>query len=580
MNLQPINGFMRSFPGDTHTLPVMTRLRSLIVDEDCIVESSFEDSNLHSTSTTGEGSLYLGARVVPMGWKSAVGLVQYIHKRLLRGSGLPLQMGADLPADREHRADRPLPLHDDFDVLELVSIDEERKRAPTDWQERSRRTYDHYRLPTSRLKAGVRERKSTRLGYELDGDLARLGVPPAKIGRLIGLTRYALEAPVTKRTLQVILGHWVHALMLRRECMGLLNDIWRVLLRLGTQARPLTKKVKLELAHALAALPLARVYMRSVVDPRLTASDANESGGGVCVTRGLSSEGLAAWGGNQVLRDHIGRDEVGLLTVGDNVGVVAMAATRVGSECCFHLALVTQPGGEQLLGAQFVMCDPVSTWECLSLKLEEALNRCPHAHRVLVVCMAEGVDCQLEEHLQFWRVLYPWLIWDLALRRSSHQWMTSWLAPQACAQKVERWPPHITAAEMEVALGLPKGFSLAILSKKDRSVFKTELEFLRKGVLQECVRVNVMAQLLRPWVEEVARWAGTPGTGGWRSGEPASDVMRAIMALTTHRGSDVRFDTQTVVDPRAKPWHSIVPDWWVSWGMAGGLVVSAWWSAH
>eukprot|EP00971_Amphidinium_carterae_P232558 4614965-Amphidinium_carterae.3 len=72
-----------------------------------------------------------------------------------------------------------------------------------------------------------------------------------------------------------------------------------------------------------------------------------------------------------------------------------------------------------------------------------------------------------------------------------------------------------------------------------------------------------MAQLLRPWVVEVALWAGTPGTEGWRSGEPASDVMRAIMALTTHRGSDVRFDTQTVVDPRAKPWHSILPAWWV-----------------
>eukprot|EP00971_Amphidinium_carterae_P232557 4614965-Amphidinium_carterae.2 len=66
--------------------------------------------------------------------------------------------------------------------------------------------------------------------------------------------------------------------------------------------------------------------------------------------------------------------------------------------------------------------------------------------------------------------------------------MTTWPVPQAPAQKDERWPESITATELEVALGLPKDVSLAILSKKDRSLFKTELEFLRKGVLQECVR--------------------------------------------------------------------------------------------
>eukprot|EP00971_Amphidinium_carterae_P232556 4614965-Amphidinium_carterae.1 len=437
MNLQPINGFMKSFPGDTHTLPVMTRLRSLIVDGDSIIESSFEDlkgcfyllrlrsswarlfafdlkytpAELDLPDTGETGPVYLGARVVPMGWKSAVGLVQYIHKRLLRESALPLQMGASLPSHRELRADRPLPIHrgscqgldklwqvyiDDFDVLELVSINEEAKRGPPDWQQRARATYDHYNLPTSRAKAGERERRSVRLGYELDGEIARLGVPPTKIGRLIGLTRFALEAPISKKSLQVILGHWIHVLMLRRECMSFLDEVWRVLQRLGMQGRPLPLKVRLEFVQCLAVLPLVSVYLRSTLDTQLTASDASEFGGGVCVTRGLSPQGFEAWSGNEVLRAQVGRDEVGLLTIGDNVGIVPMAATAEGSECAFHLALVTQPGGEQLLGAQFVMCEAVSTWECLSSKLDEAVNRCPHAHRVLVVCMAIGKSDKLE----------------------------------------------------------------------------------------------------------------------------------------------------------------------------------------
>eukprot|EP00971_Amphidinium_carterae_P031268 615708-Amphidinium_carterae.1 len=81
--------------------------------------------------------------------------------------------------------------------------------------------------------------------------------------------------------------------------------------------------------------------------------------------------------------------------------------------------------------------------------------------------MAEGVVSQFERHLQSWSVKYPWLIWDLALRHSCHPWMTTWPVPQAWAQKDTRLPEHFTATEMEVALGLPKDFSLAIHSKKD-----------------------------------------------------------------------------------------------------------------
>eukprot|EP00971_Amphidinium_carterae_P200865 3986081-Amphidinium_carterae.1 len=113
MNLKPINDFMVPFAGDTHThtLPMMTRLRSLVVDADSALEGSYEDlkgsfhllrlrrewaklftfdlkftpEELEVESADG-GPVYLGAQVVPMGWKNAVGLVQYIHKRVLRAN--------------------------------------------------------------------------------------------------------------------------------------------------------------------------------------------------------------------------------------------------------------------------------------------------------------------------------------------------------------------------------------------------------------------------------------------------------------------------------------------------------------
>eukprot|EP00971_Amphidinium_carterae_P150965 2993774-Amphidinium_carterae.1 len=41
---------------------------------------------------------------------------------------------------------------------------------------------------------------------------------------------------------------------------------------------------------------------------------------------------------------------------------------------------------------------------------------------------------------------------------------------------------------------------------------------------------------------------------GWQSGELAQDLARALFPLTSHRRSDVRFDSLAVVDPRAGPW--------------------------
>eukprot|EP00971_Amphidinium_carterae_P056651 1119634-Amphidinium_carterae.2 len=77
---------------------------------------------------------------------------------------------------------------------------------------------------------------------------------------------------------------------------------------------------------------------------------------------------------------------------------------------------------------------------------------------------------------------------------------------------------------MEVALGIPHGFSLLILSKK---------EVCYKSA---CVLVSSSWSWLNCFAVGLRRWPiGLVPV-------PASNAMRAIMALTTHRVSDVRFD--------------------------------------
>ena len=51
--------------------------------------------------------MYPALRVMPVGWQSACGLLQYFHGRLFF---LPPPLGAGLDPSREIRRDMPLPL--------------------------------------------------------------------------------------------------------------------------------------------------------------------------------------------------------------------------------------------------------------------------------------------------------------------------------------------------------------------------------------------------------------------------------------------------------------------------------------
>ena len=55
----------------------------------------------------GEQTVYIGSRVMPMGWCNSMGIVQYLHRRLLtRATGAPQA----LPKEREVRKDKAIPV--------------------------------------------------------------------------------------------------------------------------------------------------------------------------------------------------------------------------------------------------------------------------------------------------------------------------------------------------------------------------------------------------------------------------------------------------------------------------------------
>ena len=121
------------------------------------------------------GSVYLGARVLPMGWASAVGVLQHAHRRLALRS--PLSGGAGLLGACEIRRDAEFPdlelersmwslYLDDTTLVEILDkrVAKELEGKPSAEQERLRRAYQHWGIPVSKEKALVRNEAAEKLG--------------------------------------------------------------------------------------------------------------------------------------------------------------------------------------------------------------------------------------------------------------------------------------------------------------------------------------------------------------------------------------------------------------------------------
>eukprot|EP00971_Amphidinium_carterae_P334869 6470397-Amphidinium_carterae.1 len=136
MNLTASNQIFLPMPADIATLPTMNTWRSIVLPPECDIEMAWEDLkgafyllglpsswckyfafNLRlSSSALGisgtERWVRVGARVIPMGWQGAVGLCQYLHRRLVALShARHLEIGGPepLPLEREARKDRVFP---------------------------------------------------------------------------------------------------------------------------------------------------------------------------------------------------------------------------------------------------------------------------------------------------------------------------------------------------------------------------------------------------------------------------------------------------------------------------------------
>ena len=183
------------------------------------------------------GTTLVGICVLPMGWSSAVAVMQNAHRQLALRS--EMRMGAGLLGRAEIRKDAVFPsledvpawtiYLDDTTIIEKVSktIAQELQGKPAEEQEKLRRVYEWWGIPTNASKALERVRTAERLGAILDGENGLLRVSTKRALDLMGLGAWLRGQGIFPTTaLQIYAGKAVHILQFRRCLFSVLQEVF------------------------------------------------------------------------------------------------------------------------------------------------------------------------------------------------------------------------------------------------------------------------------------------------------------------------------------------------------------------
>eukprot|EP00438_Fugacium_kawagutii_P016411 Skav235392 [mRNA] locus=scaffold1262:478179:481154:- [translate_table: standard] len=331
MNFKPLNVNCRQMTGDTGTLPAIHTMGALYLEKGELLSVSSEDIRcffylfkIPSTwwpymafgrrlpdELVPEGfpnePAYLYSRVLPMGFVNSVGIAQHIHRLVVRKSLGSFPHG--LGGESELRRDRTFSQHpelfriylDNFDLLEKMDhqLAELIKGTPPETIEHLRAAYAASGLPRHPSKAVERRLQAEVQGAWIDGVKGTCGAKPSKILKYVGLTLQLIaQGKASQHELQVVTGGLVYISMFRRPMLSGLNSVWQAITSLDD--RPprfraiLPVSVVKELVRFVGLVPLAFMDFRAEFGEAVTASDASTTGGGLCVSRGLSPYGKAA----------------------------------------------------------------------------------------------------------------------------------------------------------------------------------------------------------------------------------------------------------------------------------------------
>ena len=377
MNLIPLNRICQPLVGDVVTLPSWSGMTpfQLHPSEGLVVSSEDVRCFFYTLSVPEswwkymafnkvvpntvlpphlqDSTVYLASRVLPMGFLNSVSLAQHVHRNLVLRSTLhnPVVNLAEneLQKDRAFPAgDTRWPVYlDNYDLLEIVDHAKvpliEGKVAPG--AQALRQEYEQWGVPRNLKKSVSRSQHCEMQGAQLDG---HLGLAYPRESKLLKYTSAGLklcsQKLVTQKQLQVVCGGWVYFSMFRRPLLGCLNAVWLFIESFNqskANKRALPAQCKFEILRFLSLIPLARLDFRLPMRGEVTCSDASSSGGGICVSKGLTplgtlaSEGLLRGEQRESQQDHK------ILSIGlfDGIGALRVALDLCGAPVLGHISI-------------------------------------------------------------------------------------------------------------------------------------------------------------------------------------------------------------------------------------------------
>ena len=431
MNLRPLNSISMTLTGDTPTLPTVTSLGGIYLEEDQLLCISSEDVRcffyLFETPKAwvpymgfarsipaslkpvhfGDEEGFLAARVLPMGYLNSVGIAQHIHRNVIRRAMGDLR--PPLGGEHEMRRDRPVTQCDQLVRIYLDNWDELKKvnkdmadiiaGTPSALAEQLRECYLERGLPRHPKKSVESQCRAEVQGAWVDGTLGIAMAKPSKAAKYIKLGLELLKrGACSQKELQVVGGGFVYICMFRRPLLSGLNQIWSVIVDLEGSPRHMRYQLRQEVAHEIARfiglIPLAFINMRAPFDARVTASDASTQGGGICVTRGVTPYGAAA--ALSSIRGDIPeqQDCDQILTVGlfDGIGGLRVACDVLRLPIAGHVSVEQNPAAQRVIESFFP--DTIVVDDINEITEEMVQSWALRFSGVVLVLVGAGPPCQ------------------------------------------------------------------------------------------------------------------------------------------------------------------------------------------
>ena len=241
---------------------------------------------------------YVALRTVPMGWLSAVGIVQAAIRHLaFKEAGLPIE--------QEIQKHQPLPEGDRF-LLYLDSVDQLRvvsKAMSSVIMGES--SAEHKKLEEACEKFGLPRNSSKRLAGAMRGSLqggellSKEGVFMLEASKMqMNVSMCLTLASLGKwgrKEVSGVVGRLVFAGAFRRPLLSALSAVFHLNQKAGVQVVP-TEQAYDEILAFVGLLPMAYTNVRAKLPSEIHATDASPTGAGSCTAdrfkRAGSSEGV------------------------------------------------------------------------------------------------------------------------------------------------------------------------------------------------------------------------------------------------------------------------------------------------